>query len=230
MPWNSQTPLAAQSISSTTVPIQQNFVAIQTWTAVDHEVINGAGGTEGMHARVSFVNQGGTTPTFTPTIVPSGQGTLGLYAKDNVDDGNTTTQLFAHIVRKGAGANYAAREIPFTASVLANVESPTTSRGWTYLPSGLLMKWGTSNINTTGFNRQSVNVNSGSPAARGPNMTNILSVQLTLKITPNTTIYNQVISAFIGAAPTNSFDIVRMDNGTNDLSATVQAMWLCIGY
>lgn len=224
MPWDSQTPQPNFTISSTTLGIQGNFQAIQTWTAVDHIQIDGAGGNEGKHAKVSFIDQVAVTPAFAPSIVPSGLGTLGLYAKNYTFDGITTTQLFAHIVRKSA--TYTSAQIPFTASVLTRIQSPSsTDLGWTYLPSGLLLKWGTADINTAGFTYKGVNTSSGN---NGPNFTQILNVQLTLKTSGPTVFYNNVIA--VTDITGTSFKISRMDGGTNNLSATVQAYWLCIGY
>ena len=224
MPWNVNVPAANLTISSTTAPIQGNVQAIQTWTAVDHIVIDGAGGNEGKHAKVSFIDQLAVTPVFTPSIVPSGLGTLGLYAKNYTVNGTTTTQLFAHIVRKDA--NFTSAQIPFTASLLSRIQSPSsTSLGWTYLPSGILLKWGTSEINTAGITYRNINTSS---ANNGPNFTQILNVQLTLKTSANTVFYNNVI-AVTGITGTQ-FEISRMDGGTNDISTTVTAYWLCIGY
>lgn len=156
--------------------------------------------------------------------MPSGLGTLGLYARNYTVNGTTTTQLFAHIVRKDA--NFTSAQIPFTASVLTRIQAPSsTSLGWTYLPSGILLKWGTSDINQPGISYRAINTSSGN---NGPNFTQILNVQLTLKTSNNTVHYNNVI-AVTGITGT-SFEISRMDNGVNDLSATVEAYWLCIGY
>ena len=156
--------------------------------------------------------------------MPSGLGTLGLYAKNYPVNGTTTTQLFAHIVRKDA--NFTSAQIPFTASLLSRIQSPSsTSLGWTYLPSGILLKWGTSEINTAGITYRNINTSS---ANNGPNFTQILNVQLTLKTSANTVFYNNVI-AVTGITGTQ-FEISRMDGGTNDISTTVTAYWLCIGY
>lgn len=217
-------PQANQTISSTQPQINNNFLQIPVWTNVDHVGISGAGGDEGKHNKVSFVNQVATTPTFTPSIVPSGLGTLGLYAKDYTVNGTTTTQLFANIVRKDA--TFTSSQIPFTASLLSRIQTPTsTSDGWTYLPSGILLKWGTSIINLNNFKYKPVNTNSGN---NGPNFTQILNVQLTLKTSSRSVSYNNVIAVTdITAA---GFEIVRMDNGEDDKSTTVNAYWLCIGY
>ena len=165
MPWNSQTPLAAQSISSTTVPIQQNFVAIQTWTAVDHEVINGAGGTEGMHVRVSLIQQayvaGGN---FTPAInLATGIGTVGIYAAQDI--ANTgPSRMWAVIPRKTAAA-WEIANIPFTQSSILFNQPANNSSGYTWLPSGILIQYGSMGVNLAGQPRD---VAVTAPAANFP--------------------------------------------------------------
>jgi hypothetical protein len=40
-------------------------------------------------------------------------------------------------------------EIPFTASVMSNTVTSSCDNGWSYLPSGLLLKWGRSAVSTS---------------------------------------------------------------------------------
>lgn len=145
MPWTPSTPQPQDTISSTTGLISGNFTAINYWTGVDHTIIDAAGLDEGKHNKVTLMSQA-AAPPFTPNIAPlTGVSALGLYAKDgNLPNGiiNTTTQLYAHIVRKDAGANYTTQEVPFTASILSNTLLGPGTGGWSYLPSGLIIQWG----------------------------------------------------------------------------------------
>jgi hypothetical protein len=244
MPWNSGIPQPAQAISATTGDIQGNFLAVQTWTNVDHVQIDGLLGAEGKHNKVTLMNQA-VVPPFTPNIAPAtGVSALGLYAlagplPAGSNPANTTTQLYAHVVRKGAGVNYTTSEIPFSYSVLTQQQTPSnTAFGYTYLPSGIIMKWGRSPANAirpvAPFDNLSYVVVDANFAGTGPTFTKILSVQLTPKAAdfivyvdnPNT--YNNVIS--VTNITNTTFTIQRNDGGTNSISATVQVYWLCIGY
>lgn len=67
-------------------------------------------------------------PTFTA-------GNDGLYTKTYAT--TSTNELFVH--RQGLAG---LAEVPFTASKMSNTAAASCDNGWTYLPSGLLMKWG----------------------------------------------------------------------------------------
>lgn len=145
MPWNVNVPAANLTISSTTAPIQGNFQAIQTWTAVDHIVIDGAGGNEGKHAKVSLVQQlyvagGGFTPAINPA---NGRGTLGIYAALNAaNDPNSQSRMWAVIPIKTANPNtWGILNVPFTESQLLNSPGINGQAGYTYLPSGILIQY-----------------------------------------------------------------------------------------
>lgn len=62
-------------------------------------------------------------------------GSDGLYTKTFAS--TSTNELFVH--RQGTAA---LTEVPFTASKMSNNAAASCDDGWTYLPSGLLMKWG----------------------------------------------------------------------------------------
>jgi hypothetical protein len=156
MPWNVNVPAANLTISSTTAPIQGNFQAIQTWTAVDHIVIDGAGGNEGKHAKVSLVQQpyvagGGFTPAINPA---NGRGTLGIYAALNAaNDPNSQSRMWAVIPIKNAPAAWEIANIPFTESSILFNQPANNSSGYTNLPSGMLIQYGSYNVaipNSTG--------------------------------------------------------------------------------
>ena len=240
MPWNSGIPQPAQAISATTGDIQGNFLAVQTWTNVDHVQIDGLLGAEGKHNKVTLMNQA-AAPPFTPAVAPAtGVSALGLYAlagplPATTNPANTTTQLYAHVVRRAA-ATYVTSEVPFSYSILTQVETPVNSfaasdTGYTYLPSGILMKWGVSDVTTPAVfpvpgNSYFVVQTNG--AGLGPNFTKILTVQLTNRQSGTGTLYNNVVSlATIGMT---SFR-VEIQNGTPaNISATTRVSWLCIGY
>jgi hypothetical protein len=150
MPWNVNVPAANLTISSTTAPIQGNFQAIQTWTAVDHIVIDGAGGNEGKHAKVSLIQQvwvagGGFTPAIN---LATGRGTLGIFAALDPANGNVPSRMWAVIPRKTAAA-WEIANIPFTESTILFNQPANNSSGYTWLPSGILIQYGSMGVNLT---------------------------------------------------------------------------------
>lgn len=153
MPWNVNVPAANLTISSTTAPIQGNFQAIQTWTAVDHIVIDGAGGNEGKHAKISLIQQayvagGGFTPAIN---LATGVGTVGIYAAQNTGN-NGPSRMWAVIPIKTAAA-WEIANIPFTESSILFNQPANSSSGYTYLPSGILIQYGSYSVaipNSTG--------------------------------------------------------------------------------
>jgi len=165
MPWNVNVPAANLTISSTTAPIQGNFQAIQTWTSVDHIVIDGAGGNEGKHAKVSLIQQayvaGGN---FTPAInLATGIGTVGIYAAQ--DTANTgPSRMWAVIPRKTAAA-WEIANIPFTQSSILFNQPANNSSGYTWLPSGILIQYGSMSVDLSGQPRD---VAVTAPAANFP--------------------------------------------------------------
>jgi hypothetical protein len=219
-------PQPQQAISFTQPLIRQNFLQIQDWTNVDHVVISGAGGEEGMHARVSLINRGATIPTFTPSVNPSGLGTLGLFAKQYTVDTITTTQIFSHIVRKTTATPgvYTSLDVPFTASILTLNNSPTKDiLSWTYLPSGILMKWGEADLNNIAAGDNFLNINAN---ASGQAFQRILNVQITTTTTNSATTLTTPLQA--SAVSNTAFAIVRAQ-GSGPL-AGIRAFWLCIGF
>lgn len=64
-------------------------------------------------------------------------------------------------------------EVPFTASKMSNNAAASCDNGWTYLPSGLLMKWG-----STAAPGASVNI-TPTATSGGPNFSRVFRVFLT---------------------------------------------------
>lgn len=119
-------PNPGQNLQQTQSPIKTNFESIDTAFAADHVpyVTTGAG----WHNKVTFPVQG-MVPTFA-----SGQD--GLYNFANTTTGSN--ELYANIQKAGGGT----ANIPFTASIVSQNSGITLgSTGWTYLPSGILMRW-----------------------------------------------------------------------------------------
>ena len=63
-------------------------------------------------------------------------GNDGLYTLNNAT--TTKNETYIHIQNQAGTV-----DIPFTASAMSSVVTASCVNGWSYLPSGLLMKWGT---------------------------------------------------------------------------------------
>jgi len=122
-------PLATDKLSSSQADIQQNFQAIKDLIDINHETFNSGADPEGKHIKVDFTNSL-THPAVDATDVL-------LYNFANV----RTAQQELYVKRTGA---LATEGVPFTAASF-------TSPGWSYLPSGLLIKWGSGITNNIGL-------------------------------------------------------------------------------
>ena len=122
-------PMTSQSLDQTQNPILTNFTVIDTAFSVDHAPYNSAN--EGWHNQV-------TLPQQVMAPVPSANNNIIYSLIPTVSPQTTINEVFIHKQIQGGTA-----DIPFTASILSTNASPgNTSDGWTYLPSGILLKWG----------------------------------------------------------------------------------------
>lgn len=121
-------PLSGQSLGITRDPINNNFSTINSAFAIDHVEYNTSG--QGKHNKVTFPVQ-----VSSPSFVAGEDGLFNLAYFNGV---NTPNELFVHKqINNGAGTN----NIPFTASILSQSVPAANSAGWTYLPSGILLRW-----------------------------------------------------------------------------------------
>lgn len=142
MAWNDQIPQPNNKLRVSQGDLLANFQALNTYLTVNHTAIDGTGD-QGKHKFIEMPEQA-AIPVFTGNEI-------GLYAKIPAVPFPLTTlnELF---IRKEDGDS-----VPITAR---EVNIADTSDGWTYLPSGLLMKWNrvtitadndTYNFTTTGI-------------------------------------------------------------------------------
>lgn len=112
MAYKSNIPQPTQQISQSQSDILNNFTEINTFVNVDHVGFGAADA--GKHAKT----------TFPQSVAPAAVGAseVGVYCADL----NGNPELFI---------NKTASQIPFTAALKA-------TPGWTILPSGIIMKWG----------------------------------------------------------------------------------------
>lgn len=120
MAYNPSVPSATQLINASQNDIQTNFAEIEAFVNVNHEGF--ASPDVGKHKYITFPGQA-SAPVFVA-------GEVGM-----VNRVSTLTAVNELFLTKSSGATF-----PLTASL------PATT-GWCYLPSGLLIKWGTLSVN-----------------------------------------------------------------------------------
>lgn len=104
-----------------------NFGAISALIDVDHVDFAAVGA--GKHKKVTFPVQ--------PVIPVFAAGDIGLFSTQSATTGVNELYLY----------NVAGESTPISASILSTDPTPANdSDGWTYLPSGLLLKWGSQTV------------------------------------------------------------------------------------
>ena len=128
MAYNNNIPQPNDDLSVSQPQILANFAEIATAFNLNHVAFNATG--EGKHAFVEMPNQNAAPPT---TIA----GEVGLYC--NTSTATTFPELF--FIKNNGGASVPPPLNNANGYVITG--SNYTSPGWTRLPSGILLKWGT---------------------------------------------------------------------------------------
>lgn len=141
-PYNNNIPQPNDQLSVSQGDLLTNFQAIANFLNENH--VDFAQADAGKHKWVTFPRQPAVpaifgTDTALFNMVPAAPAPL--------------TGISETFVHKFVAAGTLAIDIPFTASVLSysNPLPAQESYGWTYLPSGIILKWGTVNV-VAGFN------------------------------------------------------------------------------
>lgn len=211
MPYDSNVPLAPQKLSASQPIMLGNFGAIQTVIQVDHVDFNTSD--QGKHERVSLPVQS-PAPTFAA-------GEVGLYSFLNTR--TAKNELYVNKLNQ-----VTTTQIPATASILSVTSAPTpNSTGWTYLPSGILMKWGSATVtSTSGFPVQVVTF----PASANiPVFSSIFSMQITVS-TSGSVDNNKFVILQSFALGGTTFAVIAVDRSSLVTSyATATFQYLAIG-
>lgn len=143
----------------------QNFAAIGTVVAVNHVEFNASGA--GKHKWVSLPVQADSPPTSSFDA-----GEVGLYSF--VNPITLKNELYVNKTNQ-----VTATQIPATASTLSIKSAPVSGVdvGWSYLPSGILLKFGTVSVGAGGAVKTATFLTGIGVA---PEFNTLLSVQLTL--------------------------------------------------
>lgn len=172
-------PNSGQTLGNTRDAIRINFSNIDTGFAVNHAPFN-SGVDTGKHTIVDFIPGAAATPAFSH---------IAIYNK--VSGG--LSNLY---VRKNNGV--LSTEIPFTQS--GSNLGALGGKGYTYLPSGVIMKWGT--FTTAGGVRV---VNAQTIDFPGlPVFTNVFSAQVTSNINATVWVSNITVPAATLTVTVNS--------------------------
>jgi hypothetical protein len=206
MAYQANIPQPNNLLSQSQDDILNNFQAIQTLIGVNHVNFNDAD--QGKHKWVTFPQQGAIPPAGSAF----GATELGLYNAINA-----TTAHNELYINKTNQATVV--QVPMTASTLSTNSAPAANTaGYTLLPSGILLRWGS----FTGITGLSTVTLSG-----GILPTGIISVQLT-PYDPGATDVNFAVrlANIISGTQFNVFVSSRTSTGT----ATGGFQYLVIGY
>jgi len=151
-------PMAGDVISQSQGDLLNNMEAINTLVMVNHAPFNTAN--QGKHIYVEMPVQVASPP------IVFDAGEVALYSFLNP----ITSQNEMYVNKTN---EVTATQIPATASILSTDSAPlNNTSGWSYLPSGILMKWGNANANGATFVAFPV-------AADIPVFAQVMSVQVT---------------------------------------------------
>ena len=208
MPYDPNSPAANQLLSVSQPIIQGNFAILQNIFDVNHVDYN-AGADAGKHIYVELPVAGGNP--IPPIAFPAAE--IAVYAATNTI--TTVNELYVNKTNQATVV-----QVPMTASILSTNSNPGNNvTGWTYLPSGILLKWGNAfaNGNTTFTFTVSANI---------PVFTNVMSMQLCTWYTLGTDGDGFVrLSTFTNLGFT-AFGSARTTTTTKNVSF----QWLAIGY
>jgi hypothetical protein len=208
MPYDPNSPMAAQLLSVSQPIIQGNFAIIQNSFDVNH-IDFGAGADNGKHKYAEFPVA--MTNPIPPVVFAAGE--IALYGATNA-----VTAVNELYVNKTNQATVV--QIPATASILSTNSNPGQNvTGWTYLPSGILLKWGQGSANgNTAFVFP--------VAANIPVFTNVMSMQLC-------TAYNNVadMDGFVRLSTYTNLGFTAFGSArTTVTTKAVTFQYLAIGY
>ena len=205
MPYQQNIPQPTDLLSQSQADILGNFQGIKTLIDVNHVTFDAIGA--GKHFKVSLPVQS-PAPTFDA-------GEVGMYSFLNP----TTSKNELYINKTN---QITVTQIPATASVLSITSAPASgASGWTYLPSGILLRWGAF-TGQTGYAVQSV-TGSGFPG-----FTQMLNVQVTPFVVGNTDA--NIAVTFAGIISNTSFATYVAVRYNSGVAGTGGYTYLAIGY
>jgi hypothetical protein len=214
MAYNENIPQSTDLLSTSQPQIQGNFASILDAFDQNHDDFNG--GSPGKHLFTEFLVNANSPPTNVPGGIPAGE--VMLYSFVGAFSANAEMYI-----NKSMGSGPLILQVPATASILSsNVNPGSPSSGWTFLPSGILLKWGqaqASNINPP-------TVITFPASASIPVFRQIFSMQLTVYDTDNSDVNAAV--RLVGFSGTTNFSVWGSQRTTTNNFNTV-FQWFAIG-
>lgn len=218
--YNGIIPQANDLLSISQGQLLNNFGAIQSLIQTDHTDFPSGTATAGQHDRVSFTVQTSPPAQNLPNRANWVAGQVGMYSALN----GTTNQNELYINKTNQAT---VKQIPATASVLSITSAPGNNiAGWTYLPSGILIKWGSTGVLT---NKANVTVNG---IAGQPDFAGVMSIQVTTQASGATVVDpNTFVTLLTGwNIPANPYFTVWVGQRTSTTPGNGGCQWLAIGY
>lgn len=161
MAYTANTPQANDRISDTQDPILNNFINLPTLIEANHVGFDGSAD-EGKHKFVTLPVQAASPP-----VGAFSAGETGFYSFLNAI--TTKNEIYANVTHQAT-----VRQVPASASFLSINSAPgNNSEGWSYLPSGVLMRWGQGTGNSV------VTVTYATGAGVAPAFTEVFTVLVT---------------------------------------------------
>lgn len=211
MAYNANVPQGTDRISDTQQPILDNFIAIQTLIGVNHENFASVLG-EGKHKFLQM-------PAQVPTI-PTSATEVGLYAKNDPTTGSPALFFQKSNLAADSGLSFTEYENTLPGA-------PTTTQaasGWTRLPSGILVKWGSDGT----FSVTTTVTRTVDAATPGPNFTQRLWNVLVFGTSSPTDLFNYSLNTFAPGGSNTQF-VVRVTRGGAAATSNARFNWLCWG-
>lgn len=210
--YNPSIPQSTDLLSNSQLSLLNNFGAIQTLVDVDHvDFANVAGG---QHNKVTFFNQVGGLPVFSPL------GVVGMYSAADATSG----QNELYINKTNASGIV---QVAVTESILGTTAAPTgfTSQGWTMLPSGIKLSWGV----VTGLGNSTTSVSLSLQYAMPTTILSVFLSPISSDLTGTRPVACQRTT--IGGPNTFNLNIMRWSTTSGAwVYSTDQVYYLAIGY
>lgn len=164
MAYNQDIPAATDALAQSQQDIQNNFLSIYNAFNINHVTFN-AGADMGKHKWITLPKQNSTPP------IVFAQAEMAMYSAQCPYNA-VVNEIFINKSNEDPTDLMNVVQVPMTASILSVAAAPGNNvDGWTYLPSGILLKWG--NVSANG------NTNIVFPvSASVPVFTDVMSIQL----------------------------------------------------
>lgn len=128
MAYNANIPQPGDRLKDSQPELLANFQAINTLVGINHATFGDPNA--GKHTVIDLVPQTGSPPV----VFPAGENVIYSF----LDPITSQNEIYINKTQQAAVV-----QVPATASVLSVTNFPgNNSSGWSYLPSGVILKWG----------------------------------------------------------------------------------------